>query len=221
MKFTCKQCNEQSMGYKGKKYCSKVCYTKSMIGVDTLSTCRGRRSYTLRPMIECKECNCKFTVAYAQRHSAKYCSKRCMKKNKRAKVQDMDALRNSERYKQWRLAIYKRDGFSCQSCKQVGKNLNAHHIVPVVINLDKIFDLNNGITLCKECHKLVHKNYKPKRKQGELLGSPKYRTISSQAKIAISPKVQRLDSETQEVGNESTSALPEINIFGDEIVRAN
>ena len=65
---------------------------------------------------------------------------------------------------EWRLKIYKRDNFTCQSCGRVGSKLNAHHIKEWINFPELRFDINNGITLCFECHKLFHKlNGKQKR----------------------------------------------------------
>ena len=65
--------------------------------------------------------------------------------------------RNSQEYKNWRSSVFKRDGFRCQICGQVGGTLNAHHIKPFVSNEDLRFDIDNGVTLCEACHKKVHK----------------------------------------------------------------
>lgn len=63
-------------------------------------------------------------------------------------------LRTTYEYKAWRLMVFHRDWFSCRfpGCSQVGKGLQAHHIIPVSENMDRIFDVNNGITLCKKHH---------------------------------------------------------------------
>jgi 5-methylcytosine-specific restriction endonuclease McrA len=67
----------------------------------------------------------------------------------------------------WREKIYKRDKFTCQICGEVGGKLNAHHIKSFAdiikeyniktynegINCEKLWDINNGITLCVNCHK--------------------------------------------------------------------
>ena len=34
--------------------------------------------------------------------------------------------------------------------------LNAHHIKEVAKHPDLIYDVDNGVTLCKECHDLIH-----------------------------------------------------------------
>lgn len=67
-------------------------------------------------------------------------------------------LRNSDEYKIWRICVFTRDEFLCRKCNK-GGNLIAHHIIGVSINIDLIFDTENGITLCKECHDEFHFTY--------------------------------------------------------------
>lgn len=57
-------------------------------------------------------------------------------------------------YKNWRKAIFERDDYTCQMCRIRGGRLQAHHIRPVRNNKNNLllFDINNGITLCKKCH---------------------------------------------------------------------
>src|SRR3990167_7099879 len=64
------------------------------------------------------------------------------------------AKRTSAEYKHWRMSVYRRDWFTCQmpKCGYKGKDLEAHHIVPVKDNESLIFEVSNGITLCKKCH---------------------------------------------------------------------
>jgi len=70
--------------------------------------------------------------------------------------------RNGNKYKDWRINVYKRDGFSCVVCGSVGKKLNAHHIKEWVKFPELRFDINNGVTMCEECHKLYHKEKRSK-----------------------------------------------------------
>ena len=60
-------------------------------------------------------------------------------------------------YKNWRFNIYKRDNFTCKMCgnKKSGI-LNAHHIYPKRDFPEKVFDINNGITLCSSCHEKTY-----------------------------------------------------------------
>lgn len=68
-------------------------------------------------------------------------------------------LRNYDdpQYKKWRLSIYKRDKFKCQwpGCS-ASKKLNAHHIKRWADCPGLRYDVNNGITLCKDHHKSIN-----------------------------------------------------------------
>jgi 5-methylcytosine-specific restriction endonuclease McrA len=70
------------------------------------------------------------------------------------------ALRRALREnKEWRIQVFQRDNFTCQCCGQRGKELHAHHIFNFADNPDLRLDINNGITLCKQCHYEFHKTY--------------------------------------------------------------
>jgi len=58
-------------------------------------------------------------------------------------------------YKQWRLKVFYRDNFTCQGCNNVGGYLTAHHIKSWAKYPELRFEVNNGITLCDNCHKLT------------------------------------------------------------------
>lgn len=63
------------------------------------------------------------------------------------------AIRMSLEYKNWRRQVYERDDYTCQECKVRGGKLNADHIKPFSIYIELRFDVNNGRTLCEECHR--------------------------------------------------------------------
>lgn len=70
------------------------------------------------------------------------------------KTQD---YRKTEEYKTWRADVFARDGFKCQVCGQVGGVLNAHHIKEFSKYPDLRYKVENGVTLCEECHKKLHR----------------------------------------------------------------
>jgi hypothetical protein len=66
-------------------------------------------------------------------------------------------IRTSLEFKQWRRSVFNRDDYTCQKCGAKSGNgkaiyLHAHHLLPFAEYPEKRFDINNGLTLCKECH---------------------------------------------------------------------
>lgn len=79
------------------------------------------------------------------------------------KMVDAGANQNGRRtadYKKWRMAVLERDGFRCVCCGQIGGTLHAHHIKPYANYPELRCEINNGITLCEECHKEAHRKKK-------------------------------------------------------------
>lgn len=77
-------------------------------------------------------------------------------------------LSEEERYKKrlwkgygiWRKEVYKRDNYSCQCCKKKSEgNIVAHHLDGYSWCVDKRTNVDNGITLCVECHDKFHSTY--------------------------------------------------------------
>lgn len=61
-------------------------------------------------------------------------------------------------YIQWRRYVYIRDNYTCSICGEKGGKLNAHHIKNWKDFPELRYNINNGATLCKSCHKEIHKN---------------------------------------------------------------
>lgn len=62
-------------------------------------------------------------------------------------------IRSSAEYRLWREAVFKRDNYTCRFCGKRGVVLNADHIKPFAFFPELRFAIDNGRTLCKECHK--------------------------------------------------------------------
>ena len=81
-------------------------------------------------------------------------------------------IRNSAEYSFWRKQIFERDNYTCQQCGSRTKKgdkviIEADHIYPFskilddyditsieeAISCEKLWDIENGRTLCRDCHK--------------------------------------------------------------------
>lgn len=71
-------------------------------------------------------------------------------------ILDCGDKRTSQRYKQWRLFVLDRDNYTCQECGKKSSMLIVHHIVHWAKSPEDRFNVDNGITLCNECHKKIH-----------------------------------------------------------------
>lgn len=86
-------------------------------------------------------------------------------------------VRTSLEYNQWRQKVFIRDNFTCCECRQKGGKIEAHHKKSFAILIQEakdclplfdlytacllyspMWDISNGITLCKNCHGKT-KNY--------------------------------------------------------------
>lgn len=120
-----------------------------------------------------------------KKNKGKYCSIECAAKD-RGSYQRKDKhpmwkggretrtatpIRRTGRYKRWIKAVFERDSYTCQNCGQIGGELHPHHIKRLadlvedyinknnILNVDDscFYDIDNGITLCKKCHRKTFK----------------------------------------------------------------
>jgi transposase-like protein len=59
----------------------------------------------------------------------------------------------------WARQVKIRDRFVCQVCDRQGIELNAHHMNSWDVHQDERYDLDNGVTLCAQCHRQFHELY--------------------------------------------------------------
>jgi hypothetical protein len=67
---------------------------------------------------------------------------------------ERDRAKSSVEYREWRKNVFKRDNYVCQCCGKKSGKLNAHHIENFATNVEKRTELDNGITLCEDCHSI-------------------------------------------------------------------
>jgi hypothetical protein len=68
-----------------------------------------------------------------------------------------EKIRKSIIYKIWINAVFQKDNYTCQICEKHGGDLHAYHLKPFAIYKELRFAIDNGQTLCIECHrKLDH-----------------------------------------------------------------
>ena len=149
--YKCEVCGKEFKGQpdNANRFCSRDCYDINHCIVEKTRTC---------PV-----CGCRFN---AKASEDKYCSWECYNSDRHMPSGEdhwnwqggKEDTRDSSKSKQWRLAVYKKDDYKCQKCGCTEK-LNAHHIYAWAHYEELRYDINNGITLCEDCHKNIHKQY--------------------------------------------------------------
>jgi hypothetical protein len=88
-----------------------------------------------------------------------------------------EQIRSSIQMMEWRWRVFTRDKYVCRNCGGGNGKLCAHHIIPYaqIIKMLKIltmedalkdsilWDIDNGITYCVDCHRDVHRNTRKRR----------------------------------------------------------
>jgi 5-methylcytosine-specific restriction endonuclease McrA len=122
----------------------------------------------------CNYCN-KIFYVFPYLKNRKFCSPRCnalghpekikiLIINKGIKPRTYHLKEHIQRggivYTEWRKDVYKRDNYTCQICgissnnlKKISKKIHADHIKSFAYYPKLRYDINNGRTLCEDCHK--------------------------------------------------------------------
>lgn len=140
-----------------------------------LKFCKNCKYEMYKHLIKkCKNCN---NIFKAKSTNTTFCTKDCHIKYLKSNLKGLNnpnwkgglgnenkIFRRSDEYKEWRNLVFKRDNYTCQDCKQIGGTLHAHHVKSYKYYPELRIDVDNGLTLCFECHKKIH-NWisKPKR----------------------------------------------------------
>jgi len=93
-----------------------------------------------------------------------YCSDMCKKScpTYRQRIYPKDFKINTSREVQpeLRKLVLNRDNYTCQKCNTTNVELHCHHYEGIEINPVESADIDQCITLCKECHNNIHKKDK-------------------------------------------------------------
>lgn len=135
--FVCKVCSKEFPNVKSaknRKTCSRECAAKSLIGKPAWN--KGKK-WSMEHIKRISGANSPFW---------------------QGKTDLFFRLRRSQRYKDWRKAVFERDNYTCRKCgARAGEgkrvDLQADHIIPFAFYPEMQFELHNGRTLCVPCHK--------------------------------------------------------------------
>lgn len=163
----CVKCNKTFRAIKDwkdhkQKYCSKLCWSK-------------RRSPEKKKCIHCGK-----DFETYERKTKIYCTSACQTQNYKERFKGANShlwkggrtkanklLRSRAAYKEWRTAVFKRDSYTCQKCSRNKTYLQAHHKKPIKSYPELIYYVNNGLTLCVDCHQKEHPDLKLNIKRNE------------------------------------------------------
>jgi 5-methylcytosine-specific restriction endonuclease McrA len=176
----CQVCGKVFIGYNAHvkqgrgKFCSKECYHNFWIQ-KVLPKILSKRNGSVQ--LTCQQCGKPFQAIKARlkRYNVKFCSKKCFDDYKREHAQELMGgskhwnwkggittknrkLRHKWEYKQWRIAVIKRDDYTCRLCGSKVERPVAHHIFDFQTYPELRYDVDNGITLCRACHRKIHIN---------------------------------------------------------------
>lgn len=141
-----------------KKYCSQLCASrgksKNMKGI-CFNTGRThiKKGQRLSPTTEFK----KGLIPWSKGKKLLYITGEKNNKWKGGITPEHQKIRHSPEMKELRLKAFKRDNYTCKDCGRKSKPgdkviLEIHHIKPFAVHKELRFDMDNVITLCRECH---------------------------------------------------------------------
>jgi hypothetical protein len=124
--------------------------------------------------VECGFCGKQiYRKAYTlHKYTKFFCSWDCSKKSQRKECTKLKNYRNGYKYKPWRRKVLLRDNNSCVLCGSIN-NIVVHHIVPSSVQWELRHEINNGASVCLNCHKEIHKT----KNNWKLFIKPLYQVI--------------------------------------------
>lgn len=163
-----KEINKTLTEYKNYKnhFCSQECHYKwkseNWVGKNN--------PHYRRVICKCLNCGKEMELHNFKKDTTKFCSSSCFYEynkgennynyNPNKTQEEREQGRNIEGYRDFIKGVYERDNYTCQCCGKRGNGeINAHHIYGYAEYKDLRTDVDNGVTLCEDCHKEYHKQY--------------------------------------------------------------
>ena len=138
-----------------RRFCSKSCVNKSRTGKPMLE--ETKRKIAIANKGKKNALGCTRTLEWREKQSKYWTNNPKHNHWKDGKAKERRGKRRTEmerlEYRLWRETIFKRDNFTCNICQKRGGNLCADHIKPYCSYPELRLDINNGRTLCIECHR--------------------------------------------------------------------
>lgn len=156
-----------------KEYKIFACWDIKVVGgsktcsVECSNILQGTRKKKIK---NCKFCKSKFSVRICEDTKFETCEDtKCRRENKLGVnnpnfrhgkfTEGNDVVRpTTKKYKEWRIAIFERDNYTCQMCEHRGGDIEADHIKPWAYYPKLRYILSNGRTLCTKCHRTTFKD---------------------------------------------------------------
>ncbi len=168
IKKICQICGKEFLGYFSQKnrYCSKKCFWKSKIGKHPSEESRKKMSEAQKKIGKKPPSNKGKTYEELYgKEKAELVKRKIGEAHKGEKCHFWKGGNPINRnkhmgtdYHKWRTAIFVRDNWTCQTCQKRGENIQAHHIKSWAKFPELRYEIDNGVTLCKEsCHRLANK----------------------------------------------------------------
>lgn len=147
VRLTCQACSRsfETFPYRAvtARYCSKACW----------SVRAGERT--------CRKCGTTFRPVSGGVQV--YCSKSCANQRtgklspqwKGGVTQSNERAQLGDALRQWRLAVFRRDNYRCRKCGATA-DLHAHHVLSFADHPSLRLAVDNGLTVCIDCHGAIH-----------------------------------------------------------------